>query len=145
MGRIRGNAGRGDSHIYKSIYGNAIAACVIIVGSDGKPYTTVGAADRTTTRKESYFYADFYAEGSFEVNLPPGRARMNVSGGIETIPQLVTVDADAAAELTMHLQPWIDQMLRVVAASNRYASVEDRGKVLFRRDQTEFRKLADSN
>ena len=42
---------------------------------------------------------------------------------------------------------WIEQMLRVVAARNRYASVEDRRQVetLFRRAQNEFRKLADAN
>ena len=65
------------------------AARVSIVGGDGKPYGPAGAAIRKTKRDESYFYAD----GSFDVELPPGRARLNVSGGIETIPQTVTVDA----------------------------------------------------
>ena len=64
-------------------------ARVSIVGSDGKPYGPAGAAIRKTKRDESYFYAD----GSFDVELPPGRARLNVSGGIETIPQTVTLDA----------------------------------------------------
>ena len=36
---------------------------------------------RQTKRGESYFYAD----ESFDVELPPGRVRMNVSGGLETI------------------------------------------------------------
>ena len=42
---------------------------------------------------------------------------------------------------------WIEQMLRVVAARNRYASVENRRQVemLFRRAQDEFRKLAGAN
>ena len=41
---------------------------------------------------------------------------------------------------------WIEQMLRVVDARNRYASVEDRRQVesLFRRAQDEFRKLAET-
>ena len=41
---------------------------------------------------------------------------------------------------------WIEQMLRVVNARNRYASVEDRRRVemLFRRAQNEFRKMADA-
>jgi hypothetical protein len=41
---------------------------------------------------------------------------------------------------------WIEQMLRVVAARNRYASIEDRRQVesLFRRAQDKFRKLADA-
>ena len=42
---------------------------------------------------------------------------------------------------------WIEQMLRVVAARNRFASVEDRRQVesLFRRAQDEFRKMAEAN
>jgi hypothetical protein len=41
---------------------------------------------------------------------------------------------------------WIEQMLRVVDARNRFASIEDRRQVesLFRRAQDEFRKLADA-
>ena len=41
---------------------------------------------------------------------------------------------------------WIEQMLRVVEARNRFASAEDRRQVesLFRRAQDEFRKLADA-
>ena len=40
---------------------------------------------------------------------------------------------------------WIEQMLRVVAARNRYASVENRRQVetLFRKAQDEFRKAVD--
>jgi hypothetical protein len=39
---------------------------------------------------------------------------------------------------------WIEQLLRVVAARNRFAGIEDRRQVesLFRRAQDEFRKLA---
>ena len=71
-------------------FGDAPAAArVSIVGGDDKPYGPAGAAIRKTKRDESYFYAD----GSFDVELPPGRARMSVSGGIETIPQTVTLDA----------------------------------------------------
>jgi len=42
---------------------------------------------------------------------------------------------------------WIEQMLKVVAARNRYASPEDRRQVesLFRRAQDEFRKMANAN
>jgi hypothetical protein len=41
---------------------------------------------------------------------------------------------------------WIEQMLRVVDARNRFASVENRRQVesLFRRAQDEFRKLGDA-
>jgi putative heme-binding domain-containing protein len=88
--------------------GAPAAARVSIVGSDNQPYAPAGAPDRKTTRKEPYFYAD----KAFEVNLPPGRARMSFSGGIETIPQSVIVDADADAEMTVSLQPWIDMASR---------------------------------
>ena len=84
------------------------AARVSIVGSDGKPYGPAGAAIRKTKRDESYFYAD----DSFDVELPPGRVRMNVSGGLETIPQMVTVDAEAATELTVQMQHWVDMAAR---------------------------------
>jgi putative heme-binding domain-containing protein len=84
------------------------AARVSILGSDDKPYAPVGAAVRKTKREESYFYAD----GSFDVTLPRGGARLNVSGGIEAIPQAVIVDTDGAAELTVHVQPWIDMAAR---------------------------------
>jgi hypothetical protein len=42
---------------------------------------------------------------------------------------------------------WIEQLLRVVDARNRFASVENRRQVesLFRRAQAEFRKLAEVN
>ncbi len=42
---------------------------------------------------------------------------------------------------------WIEQMLRVVAARNRYARLEDRRQVetLFRRAQDEFRRMVDAN
>ena len=48
------------------------AARVSVVGSDDKPYAPTGAALRQTKRGESYFYAD----GLFDVELPPGRARL---------------------------------------------------------------------
>jgi hypothetical protein len=84
------------------------AARVSIVGSDGKPYGPADVAMRQTKRGESYFYAD----DSFDVVLPPGRVRMNVSGGLETIPQMVTVDAETATELTVPMQPWVDMAAR---------------------------------
>ena len=84
------------------------AARVSIVGSDDKPYGPAGAAIRKTKRDESYFYAD----DSFDVKLPPGRVRLNFSGGIETIPQTVTVDAGTTTELTVQMQQWIDMAAR---------------------------------
>jgi hypothetical protein len=46
----------------------------------------------------------------------------------------------------MYFVEWIDEMLRVVAARNRYASVADRQQVeaRFLEAQTEFRHKAES-
>ena len=82
------------------------AARVSIVGSDGRSYAPVGAAVRKTKRDEPYFYAD----DSFDVELPAGRVRMNVSGGLETIPQKLTVDAEAAVDLDVRIQHWQDSL-----------------------------------
>jgi hypothetical protein len=84
------------------------AARVAIVAADGKPHGPAGAAIRKTTRDESYFYTN----GTFDVELPPGRTRMSVSGGIESIPQTVTLDGDRAVELTVPMPRWIDMAAR---------------------------------
>jgi hypothetical protein len=84
------------------------AARVSIVGSDDQSYGPAGAAIRKTKRGESYFYAD----GSFDVGVPPGRVRLKVSGGLETIPQTVIVDAEVATELTVQMQHWVDMAAR---------------------------------
>jgi hypothetical protein len=84
------------------------AARVSIVGGDEKPYGPAGAAIRRTKRDEPYCYAD----GAFDVELPPGRARMSVSGGIETIPQAVSLEAGTAVELSVSTLRWIDMAAR---------------------------------
>ncbi len=107
-GKVSGDDARRPAHVRLLRNNVPAAARVSIAGSDGKPYGPAGAAMRQTKRGESYFYAD----ESFDVELPPGRVRMNVSGGLETIPQVVTVDAEAATELTVPMQPWIDMAAR---------------------------------
>jgi hypothetical protein len=90
-------------------FGDAPAAArVRIVGADGKPSGPADAAIRKTKRDEPYFYAD----GSFDMALPPGRTRMTVSGGVETIPQTVSLEAGAAVELTVPMLRWIDMAAR---------------------------------
>ena len=84
------------------------AARVGIVGSDGKSYGPAGAAIRKTKRDEPYFYAD----DSFDVDLPAGRVRMNISGGLETIPQLLSLATEAALNLDVRMQPWVDMAAR---------------------------------
>jgi TolB protein len=99
---------RRNAHV-RLLHNNAPAAArVSIVGSDGKSYCPADAAIRKTRRDEPYFYAD----GSFDVELPAGRVRIVVSGGLETIPQMVTVDAEAATDVTVQMQHWVDMAAR---------------------------------
>jgi TolB protein len=53
----------------------------------------------------------------------------------------------ASREDATYFVDWIEQMLKVVAARNRYPSPENRQQVesLFRRAQNEFRKMANAN
>jgi TolB protein len=93
----------------KVVRDNAPAAArVSIVGSDDKPYCPADAVIRKTKRDESYFYA----VDSFDVKLPPGRARLIFNGGIETIPQTVTLDAGSTTELTVPMKPWVNMAAR---------------------------------
>src|SRR5262245_29220087 len=85
---------RWNAHVRLLRDGVPGAARVRVVGSDGKSHAPAGAALRETKRGDPYFYA----EGAFDVELPPGRVRMNVSGGLETIPQTLAVDAEAATD-----------------------------------------------
>ena len=52
-----------------------------------------------------------------------------------------------AGRTPQYFVDWIEQMLRVVAARNRYASVENRRQVetLFRERRDEFRKMVEGN
>src|SRR4051794_23714717 len=84
------------------------AARVSVVGGDGKPHGPAGVEIRRAKGDEPYFYAD----GSFDVALPPGRARMRVSGGIESIPRTVSLDSGTAAELTVPVLRWTDMAAR---------------------------------
>ena len=61
---------REKTHVQLLRDGAPAAARVSVVGGDGKPYGPAGAAIRKTKRGESYFYA----EDSFDVELPPGRS-----------------------------------------------------------------------
>jgi hypothetical protein len=66
-----------------------------------------------------------------------------------TSPVYVSVAGQpiASREDAKYFVDWIEQMLRVVVARNRYARLEDRRQVetLFRKAQDEFRKIADAD
>ena len=102
-------AERPNHTIRVRLIGNGPAAArVRVVDPVGKPHAPEGVSLRKMKSGESYFYAD----ESFEVSLPAGESRLHFSGGIEVIPQSVTIDASADAELTVHLRPWIDMAAR---------------------------------
>jgi len=100
MDRAAGSGPRSNVHVRLLHNNSPAAARVSIAGGDGQSYGPAGVAIRKTRRGEPYFYTD----GSFDVELPPDRIRMTVSGGLESIPQVVTVEAGAATELTVPLQ-----------------------------------------
>lgn len=83
-------------------------ARVRVVGSDGEPYPPEGVSLRKMKTGESYFYAD----GSFEVSLPNGKSQVHVSGGMEVVPQMVSVDATSDTELAIYMRTWIDMAAR---------------------------------
>ncbi len=107
-GADKASVARRNAHVRLRRGNMPAAARVSITGVDGKPCGPAGAAMRKTHRDESYFYAD----DSFDVELPPGRVRMHVSGGLETIPQVVTIDADTATEVTVPMSHWVDMAAR---------------------------------
>jgi hypothetical protein len=103
--RASGSASRPRKvHVMLRLDDAPSAARVSIVAADERPYGPAGAAIRRTKRDEPYFYAD----GAVDVELPPGPARMIVSGGIEVIPQTLSLDAGTSAELTVSMRRWID-------------------------------------
>ncbi len=107
-GTVKASEPRRSARV-RLLHNNAPAAARLsIVGSDGKSYGPANTAIRKTKRDESYFYAD----DSFDVELPAGRVRMTVSGGLETIPQTVTVNAEAATDLAVQMQHWVDMSAR---------------------------------
>jgi hypothetical protein len=89
------------------------------------PTRLTGVRIRKTKRDEPYFYAD----GGFEVELPPGRTRMSVSGGIETIPQTVSLDAGRAAELTVPMLRWIDMAARGWSSGDSHVHLHTGGPI----------------
>jgi len=70
-----------------------IAARIELVASDGKVYAPTDAFVRTTTQSE--MRKVFHSRGSFEVELPLGRASLLAVKGFETWPEQRQVDVKA--------------------------------------------------
>jgi hypothetical protein len=121
----------------------------IIVNGTVAAHAEVAAGDQAAARVKR-----------LEVELPLGRSSwvaLRVRGGdhpsvfdgpawAHTSPVFVQVAGQkiASREDAKYFADWIEQMLKVVAARNRYPSPENRQQVesLFRRAQNEFRKMA---
>ncbi len=88
--------------------GKPTAARVSITDSAGEALAPEGAIVRKSKAGTSYFYAD----GEFKVAIPNGPAKMLISGGIETIPQAVTITAAKPKPVTVRMKRWIDTASR---------------------------------
>lgn len=80
------------------------AARVLVLGLDDQPAAPAGSVVRKNSAGESYFYAD----GEFSVQVPRGEARLSFSGGLETIPVAVHLDATGTTDLPIRLDRWIN-------------------------------------
>ena len=105
--------------------GEPAAARICIVGGDGRSYAPAKAPLRQTKLNENYFYA----EGDFEVELPVGRSKWLVSGGLETIPQPLTLDAAESADVKIELQQWIDLASRGWYAGDSHVHLHTGGPI----------------
>jgi len=83
------------------------AARVSIVDDVGVFIAPTGAVLRKTNRDIKYFYAD----GEFSVAVPES-VRMTIAAGLESVPQTVSIRANAETDLTVKLGSWIDMASR---------------------------------
>lgn len=102
-----------------------VAARLRIVASDGQDYAPEATAVRKTLSGESYFYAD----RAFAVSLPAGKARLMVAGGLEHLPQTISVDIVGDAELTVDQKPWIDMAARGWYSGDSHVHLHTGGKI----------------
>ncbi len=90
--------------------GKPLPARIHLLAADGRAY----APDKSWLRADSFIedhlekdeYHYFYADGSFEVSVPPGRTRLTVSHGLEYFPADAEADvpADHPAEIRVPLR-----------------------------------------
>ena len=79
-----------------------------ILSADGMEYAPAGATVRTTKSGASYFYED----DAFRLEMPAGRARVFISGGMEYVPQRLLLDVASDTQLDVYMRPWIDMASR---------------------------------
>ena len=79
------------------------AARVSLTASDGRAIVPDGATVRRSKDGTSWFYVD----GSFDVTVPDAMMTMRVSGGLETIPQTITVSPSEGSEIVVPILRWI--------------------------------------
>ena len=71
---------------------------VSIVASDGRAYTPVGAYHHVSNATDTHY---FYAEGSFEIDLPAGAARVTVGRGFGYAPWEGQVEVPASIDVEL--------------------------------------------
>lgn len=91
--------------------GLATGTRVHLVGSDGKGYAPPTQYARIPQRARR---PAFHHEGSFEVELPVGEARMVVVKGFEHVPveRTVAISADEVTEVTVQMDVLVDMQAR---------------------------------
>jgi len=93
--------------------GEPVWARFEIRGEDGKMYQPLDALrDRTATHRsgEGWYLGGFVARGPSTVELPAGEYTVAAERGTEweRFEEPVTVSEEQPAELTIHLEPWVD-------------------------------------
>ena len=95
------------SEVSRGPDGQATGTRVHVIASDGKFYAPV---DQYARMPERARVGAFHHQGSFEIELPVGEARLIVVKGFEHTPveRTVTIEADQRTELTVQLEQFID-------------------------------------
>src|SRR5207253_5960668 len=88
--------------------GNPTAARISIIGSDGRAYAPREAwvaADDSFDRKRRSFEAHyFHSGGSASITVPLGKVTIEVSKGLEYLPENRQIDVRATANVTIRLK-----------------------------------------
>lgn len=94
--------------VLRDVSGKPCAARITAIDAQGEPRVAEGHTTRTLTQGEQYFYA----YDSFVLNLPSGRTRLRLSGGLEVLPLEVFLDITGAQTVTLSPQRWVDMGAR---------------------------------
>lgn len=107
-----------------TLMGEISAARVSVRSSEDTFVAPQGVSLRKTKAGQAYFYAD----RAFRVVVPAGKTVLQVSGGLEVIPQTVVLDVQQAAHQEVRLQRWIDMSARRWYSGDSHVHLHTGGK-----------------